>query len=70
MIHSLISLNADLASSIALRFACRLTQFVDMRLQTIHVEEVEKEGFHRAAAGCAAPGKRDFCRRHRRKSPS
>lgn len=45
MINVLVSLNADLASSIAFRYSCRLTEFVDMRLQTIHVEEVEKEGF-------------------------
>jgi hypothetical protein len=40
MIKTLVSLNADLASSIAFRYSCRLTQFVDMSLQTIHVEEV------------------------------
>jgi hypothetical protein len=45
MINTLISLNADLASSIAFRYACRLTACMDMRLQIIHVEEVDKEGF-------------------------
>jgi hypothetical protein len=45
MINVLVSLDADLASSIAFRYSCRLTEFIDMRLQTIHVEEVEKEGF-------------------------
>jgi hypothetical protein len=45
MIDTLVSLNADLASSIALRYACRLAERVDMRLQTIHVEEVESEGY-------------------------
>jgi hypothetical protein len=45
MINALVSLNADLASSIAFRYACRLIEYADMRLQTIHVEEVDKEGF-------------------------
>lgn len=45
MINTLVSLDADLASSIALRYACRLTQVMDLHLQTIHVEEVEKEGY-------------------------
>jgi hypothetical protein len=45
MIDMLVSLNADLASSIAFRYACRLTELVDIHLQTIHVEEVEKEGY-------------------------
>lgn len=45
MINTLVSLDADLASSIALRYSCRLTELVDMNLQTIHVEEVEKEGY-------------------------
>lgn len=45
MINTLVSLDADLASSIALRYSCRMTQLIDMHLQTIHVEEVEKEGY-------------------------
>ena len=45
MINTLVSLNADLASSIAFRYACRLAELVDMHLQTIHVEEVENEGY-------------------------
>jgi len=45
MINALVSLNADLASSIAFRYTCRLMEYVDMRLQTIHVEEADKEGF-------------------------
>lgn len=45
MINTLVSLDADLASSIAFRYSCRLTQVMDMHLQTIHVEEVEKEGY-------------------------
>lgn len=45
MISTLVSLNADLASSIAFRYACRLAEMIDMRLQTIHVEEVEREGY-------------------------
>ncbi len=45
MINALISLNADLASSIAFRYSCRLMKFVDMRLQAMHVEEVAKDEF-------------------------
>jgi hypothetical protein len=45
MINALVSLNADLASSIAFRYACRLMEHVEMRLQAIHVEEVGKESF-------------------------
>jgi len=45
MINTLVALDADLASSIALRYSCRLTELVDMNLQTIHVEEVEKDGY-------------------------
>ena len=41
MIKTLASLNADLASDIAFRYSSRLSQFVDMNLQAIHVEEVE-----------------------------
>ena len=41
MIKTLVSLNADLASSIAFQYSCRLKQFVDMNLRVIHVEEVE-----------------------------
>jgi hypothetical protein len=42
MINALVSLNADLASSIAFRYACRLMEHIDMRLQPIHVEEVDR----------------------------
>ena len=45
MIKALVSLNADLASSIALRYSCRLAESVDMKLHTIHVEEVDREGY-------------------------
>ena len=45
MINALVSLNADLASSIAFRYACRLMEYLDMRLQPIHVEEVDKGSF-------------------------
>ncbi len=40
---SLIYLNEDLASSIALRFAAQIVKQTGMKLQTIHVEEPEKE---------------------------
>ena len=45
MIKALVSLDADLASSIVLRYACRLTERIEMNLQTMHVEEVDQEGY-------------------------
>lgn len=44
MLRTLVYLNADLASSIALRYACQLTQRVGMKLHSIHVEEPDKDG--------------------------
>jgi hypothetical protein len=44
MLKTLVSLNADLASSIALRYACQMASKVGMVLQTIHVEEPGAEG--------------------------
>lgn len=44
MIKALISVDADLASSIALRYACQLANLTGMELQTIHVVEPEREG--------------------------
>ncbi|MCD6560953.1 MAG: universal stress protein [Deltaproteobacteria bacterium] len=45
MIKALVSLNMDLASSIALRYSCRLAEIIGMKLHTMHVEEVDKEGY-------------------------
>lgn len=45
MAKALVCLNADLPSSIALRYACRLKGQADLGLHTIHVEEPEKNGF-------------------------
>ncbi|MBU2550063.1 MAG: hypothetical protein KKB20_16765 [Proteobacteria bacterium] len=45
MINALVSLNADLASSIAFRYSCLLTGVADIRLQPIHVEQVDKNGY-------------------------
>ena len=44
MIKTLVSINADLASSIALRYACQLANLTGMLLQTMHVVEPEQEG--------------------------
>ncbi len=44
MLKTLVSLNADLASSIALRYACQMASFMQLELQTIHVEEPGAEG--------------------------
>jgi len=43
MIRALILVNNRLASSIALRYACRLANVSDMDLQTIYIEEPEHE---------------------------
>lgn len=44
MIKTLVSLNADLASSIALRYACQMAKMIEMDIKTIHVEEADTEG--------------------------
>jgi len=44
MLKTLVFLNADLASSIALRYACRMGNMVKMTLQTIHVEDPAASG--------------------------
>jgi hypothetical protein len=43
MIRALILVDNRLASSIALRYACRLANQTDMDLQTIYIEESEQE---------------------------
>jgi len=44
MIKALVSLNADLASSIALRYTCQMANMIEMDIKTIHVEEADAEG--------------------------
>jgi nucleotide-binding universal stress UspA family protein len=44
MIKILVAVDADLASSIALRYACQLASLMEVELQTIHVKEPELEG--------------------------
>ena len=44
MLKTLVYLNADLASSIALRYICQLAQLINMKLHSIHVEEPEQDG--------------------------
>jgi len=44
MIKVMVSLDADLASSIALRYACQLTGISEMELQPIHVEQADRGG--------------------------
>ena len=50
MLRTLVYLNADLASSIALRYTCQLAQVVDMKLHSIHVEEPD-QGTHAPGTG-------------------
>jgi nucleotide-binding universal stress UspA family protein len=45
MLRTLVYLDADLASSIALRYACQLTQVIDIKLHTVHVEEPDQDGY-------------------------
>lgn len=45
MIKTLVSVDADLPSSIALRYACQLANLIGMEVQTIHVEEADDEGY-------------------------
>ena len=42
MLRTLVHLDADLASSIALRYICQLAEIVDMKLHSVHVEEPDK----------------------------
>ncbi len=44
MLRTLVYLDADLASSIALRYTCQLAQLVDMKLHSVHVEEPDQDG--------------------------
>lgn len=44
MLRTLVYLNADLASSIALRYTCQLAQLIDMQLHSVHVEEPDQDG--------------------------
>jgi hypothetical protein len=44
MIKTLVSIDADLASSIALRYACLLAKVTEMDLQTLHVHESSTTG--------------------------
>jgi hypothetical protein len=43
MLTTLVALDTDLASSIALRYACQMAKIVKMALQTIHVEDADAE---------------------------
>ena len=43
MIKTIVSLEANLASNIALRYACRLANLIDIELHTIHVMEPDSE---------------------------
>ncbi len=44
MLKTLIALEADLASTIAIRYACQLAKQMAMDLQTIHVVEPDHRG--------------------------
>ncbi|MBW1735473.1 MAG: universal stress protein [Deltaproteobacteria bacterium] len=44
MIKALISVNPDLASSLALRFICRISRLTGMEMQTFHVVEPSESG--------------------------
>ena len=43
-LKTLVAVDADLASSIAIRYACDLANRTGMQLQTIHVVEPEEQG--------------------------
>ena len=44
MLKVLISLNANLASKIALRYTCQMAKMIEMDVEPIHVEEADTEG--------------------------
>lgn len=45
MLKTIIYLNADLASSIALRYACRLAKITGMEINTLHIEQPNTKGY-------------------------
>jgi hypothetical protein len=45
MTKMLVSIDVDLASSIALRYACQLADLIKAELETIHIEEPDKKGY-------------------------
>jgi hypothetical protein len=51
MIRALVSIDADLASSIALRYTCQLAKLMEVEIQTIHIHEPEKAGAGGAVMG-------------------
>jgi hypothetical protein len=51
MVKALVSIDADLASSIALRFTCQLAKLVEVEIQTIHIHEPETGGAGGAVMG-------------------
>jgi len=51
MVKALVSIDADLASSIALRYTCQLAKAVEVEIQTIHVHEPETAGAGGAVMG-------------------
>ena len=44
MIKALVSIDADLPSSIALRYTCQLAKLKDVEIQTMHIHEPESAG--------------------------
>ncbi len=44
MIKTLVSIDADLASSIALRYTCQLAKTTEVDIQTIHIQEASATG--------------------------
>lgn len=44
MIKTLVSVETNLASRLALRYACRLANVINMELHTVHVREPDSEG--------------------------
>jgi hypothetical protein len=51
MIKALVSIDADLASSIALRYTCQMAKLVEVEIQTIHIHEPETAGAGGAVMG-------------------
>ena len=69
MIKTLVAIEVDLASSMAIRYACQLGNLVDMELYPVYVKEPPSGGaHHRSGLGAAHLGAGSRGQPARRKS--
>ena len=56
MIKTLVAIEVDLASSMAIRYACQLGNLVDVELYPVYVKGRRRRCPPPGWAGCGAPG--------------